>query len=417
MTRPTDPIPPSCLDDDGPDTLRPGGTPADADLESLLPFTTHIERQTIEQYIRLGGYRAVAEHLGIPEASVRRRVSVAKRRAAARGWAPAHDMTKTAPAGFSVRGVSTLYNADGKVSAQWVKTKQDDDTRKQAWLEAIADVVQPFRGTAELVEPPRHADGDLCVVVPWGDPHAGMLVSAGETGLAYDLDRWEDDILRHHAAMISKAPDAGVGVLANLGDLFHTNNAKNRTEKSGHPLDVSDMWGDVYRAVMQVQRQCIEMMRRKFRRTHVINVRGNHDPEASVSLSMAWEMVYENCADVTISTSEAWFHYFRFGTNLLGFCHGDKTTTDRLVTSMAVDRRKDWADTTYQKWYLGHVHHQEMDEVGCVYVQRYGTLAPPDSHAHSAGYRSNRTICMDVLHRDEGLINSFSNRYKMARAA
>lgn len=380
-------------------------------LTSILQYTTHAERQAVELYIELGSYVLVADRLGVDKETARRRVTAAKKRAARRGWSPGHDMTKTTPEGFSVKGISTLYGANGQVLTQWVKTKQEEDDQRQAWLEAVVSSCEPFRGTAEPVSEPSHADEDLCVVVPWGDPHAGMLASAAETGLEYNLRQWETDLLRHHQTMIAQAPNAAEGVLANLGDLFHSNNAKNRTEKSGHPLDVSHMWTEVYRTVMRAQRACIEMMRRKFKRTTVINVRGNHDPEAAASLSLAWEMVYENCPDVVISTPEAWFHYYRFGTCLLGFTHGDKTTNERLIGSMAVDRPTDWAETSYRKWYLGHVHHTEVKETSTVYVETYGTIAPADSHAHSAGYRSNRRICMDVLHRERGWLGTQGTRY------
>jgi hypothetical protein len=62
--------------------------------------------------------------------------------AALKGYSPAHDMTKPVPDGFKVRGVSSLYDKDGKLAAQWVKSSADDERREQLLREAVAALAE-----------------------------------------------------------------------------------------------------------------------------------------------------------------------------------------------------------------------------------------------------------------------------------
>ncbi|MES9148553.1 hypothetical protein ABER20_12025, partial [Cutibacterium acnes] len=66
----------------------------------------------------------IARKHGTGESTVReRRAKLAKS-----GWSPEHDMTKTVPEPYMVKGTSTLYDKDGQQVLQWVKTSVDRET-------------------------------------------------------------------------------------------------------------------------------------------------------------------------------------------------------------------------------------------------------------------------------------------------
>lgn len=91
-------------------------------------------------------------------------------------------MTKPVPDGFKVRGVSSLYDKDGKLAAQWVKSSADDERREEmmrAWAEAFAADVKPLPKPATV---PKHCDDDLMAVYPMGDPHFGMYAGGRMPG-------------------------------------------------------------------------------------------------------------------------------------------------------------------------------------------------------------------------------------------
>ena len=60
-----------------------------------------------------------------------------KRRAAKMGYSPEHSMTHTVPPGFRTKGVSSLYNAEGVLTAQWVKSVEDPAAQEAFMREAL----------------------------------------------------------------------------------------------------------------------------------------------------------------------------------------------------------------------------------------------------------------------------------------
>src|SRR6185295_8939132 len=94
-------------------------------IEQLLPYAAPGQGKMLRGVLEHGSLRR-AEKAGIANRrSLQRAVAAVRKRAALQGWSPRHDMTHTVPDGFSVKGVSTLYNSDGEVAAQWVKSQAD----------------------------------------------------------------------------------------------------------------------------------------------------------------------------------------------------------------------------------------------------------------------------------------------------
>jgi hypothetical protein len=84
-----------------------------------------------------------------------------------------------------VTAESTLFDAEGNVKLTWVKTKAENDERRD-WLQAIRDM----GGELPQVEPvaaPSDAS-ELLVVLPIGDPHVGLLSWHEDAGENFDLD-------------------------------------------------------------------------------------------------------------------------------------------------------------------------------------------------------------------------------------
>ena len=170
-----------------------------------------------------------------------------KRKDARRGWSPENDMTHTVPDGFAVKGVSTLYDAEGNVRSQWVKSSAEND-RLQMLADAVATIAEPFRGESDATPGPDRSNDDLLCVYPMGDPHLGMYAWAEETGSDFDLDIAERNLVRAVDHLVDLAPDASSALIINLGDFFHADNQSNKTSRSGNVLDVDTRWAKVLRA-------------------------------------------------------------------------------------------------------------------------------------------------------------------------
>lgn len=329
--------------------------------------------------------------------------TVERRRAALalKGYSPDHDMTRSVPDGFKVKGTSTLYRDDGSIAAQWVKSTADSERRAEMIREACIAMA------ADLPKlPARKASGtwqsDLLTAYPIGDPHIGMRAWAEECGADWDLSIAERVHCAAIDALVGAVPATERALIVNLGDLFHYDSMAPVTPRSGHMLDADGRYAKMIGVGIKVMRQCIESALTKHKTVHVVNVIGNHDETGAVWLSQALSHIYEREPRVTVDTSPSVFNYYRWGKVLIGCHHGHTCKPDKLPGVMAADRAKDWGETEHRYWWQGHIHHASVREFPGVMVESFGTLAARDAYATAGGWRSRESMTAIVLHKDHG---------------
>lgn len=310
-----------------------------------------------------------------------------------------------APAGYHLRGVSTLLDGAGNPVQTWVKTTQDRAAvNLEALLEAIKSLPDSFRETHRPNAAPAHLDADLLCVYPIGDSHFGMYAWRDECGASYDLEIAERLHCEAIARLSASAPPAKHALLISLGDFFHCDSNLARTARSGAPLDTDTRWQLVLKSGVRAFRRMVDVALEKHEQVRVICEIGNHDDYSAVMLAMAMDAFYERDERVTVDTSPEPFHYHRFGKCFIGVTHGSECKPGELPGIMAADRPADWGQTKHRYWYTGHVHTEQVREhPGCV-VESFRTLAPRDAWAHRSGYRADRDMRVDVLHREWGRI-------------
>ncbi len=289
------------------------------------------------------------------------------------------------PPGYHIKGKSTLYR-DGEVVLEWVKTSKDADQRVQMLLDAMSKIADKWMGLAEPVVAPAVSDDDLLVTYGMGDPHIGMFSPAKRA------------------------------LIVNVGDFFHADTRGNTTT-SGTPVDSDGRWPKVLATGVRLMRRCIDRALMKHDHVTVITEIGNHDWHTSIMLATCLAQFYENEPRVTIDTSPAKFHWYRFGKVLIGTTHGDTIKLMDLGEIMAADRPQDWGETQYRYWLTGHVHHDQTKELrGCI-VRTLRTLAPSDAWHKGQGYRSGQDMRCMVFHREWGQINEHTVGIAQVRAA
>jgi hypothetical protein len=370
----------------------------------IKEYATAVQREYIDAVNEHGSVRAAARAKGVNYSSVMNCIMVAEKNAALRGYAPAHDMHHSVPAPFVVKGVSTLYNAEGQVSAQWVKSKVDDQRALEALKEFVAELVKDAKGLSKVIAPPKLVDEDLLSVYPVGDPHFGMYAWKPETGADFDTEIAERLTFAAVDRLVSSAPNAHTAVLASLGDLMHADNSKNATPQSGNVLDVDSRHKRVILIACRAMKRCIYRLLEKNKVVHVRFVDGNHDPTASFAIAMALSEHFCNNERVVIDLDPSHFWYFRFGKVLLGFTHGDKAKAKDLLGVMAYDRPEDWGQTKFRHFYHGHLHQHGTMELPGMQVEWFRTLAPADAWAAGEGYRSGRDMWRIDMHKQFGEI-------------
>ena len=349
---------------------------------------------------RLGVAKAALE-LGIARRTLQLTLQRLVGMAARRGVSVEHDMTHAVPAQYEVRGVSTLYNADGKVSQQWVKSRLRDDDAARAMREAIEEMAAEYRGTAKPVKAPARSMASLLSVYPLGDPHIGCYAWAEEAGEDFDVNIARQDLLAAAGRLVDVAPASERALICNLGDFFHADSLSQLT-KSGHKLDVDTRWPRVLRLGCQLMVDLITLALRKHAKVEVINAIGNHDDHSSIMLSAFLEAWFHAEPRVHVHPTTSKFHYLEFGRCLSGVTHGDTVKHQMLGELMASDKPEAWGRTLHRYWYTGHIHHTSKTELRGAVVESFRTLAAKDAWHASQGYRSGRDMYAIVLDAEHG---------------
>lgn len=370
----------------------------------MKEFATPRQAEYVDAIIKHGGISAAARALKVHKSTISRRVEAIERRAALQGYAPAHDLTHTAPAPFLVKGTSTLYGEDGKLKAQWVKTSINGSQVEQVLREFVADLVEDVKGRSKIVPPPAHTEGDLLAAYAVGDPHFGMYSWAAETGDDFDAEIADQITTAAMDRLVGSAPKAEVALLLVLGDLMHADDTTNRTPAHGYPLDVDTRLPKVLQIALRVLKRAIYRMLEKHLQVIVRIVAGNHDPHSSFAIALALSEHFENNKRVRIDLSPSLFWFYRFGKVLIGATHGDKTKDFDLLGVMAADRSADWGETAFRYFYHGHIHHKKVIELPGMIVESFRTLAPKDAWHAGKGYRAGRDMVCVVHHKEFGEI-------------
>lgn len=351
-----------------------------------------------------------AASLGINRRTYQRRLAAIVKR----GYAPAHDMTHTVPDGYKVKGVSTLYRGD-EVVMQWIKSSEDAERQAALLREAVQAMVEDLPRL-----PRRKAEGKynakLMACYPIGDAHIGMLAWGEECGEDWDLAIAERIQCGAVADLVARAPAAEKATIVNLGDWLHYDSIAAVTPRSGHMLDADGRYAKMVRVAVKVIRQCIESALSRHRFVHVINAPGNHDETGALWLSAALAHIYEREPRVTVDTTPALFSYFRHGKVLVGVHHGHTAKPDKLPGIMAADRSKDWGESEWRYWWMGHIHHRSALEFPGVTVESFNTLAAKDAYATNGGWRADRNMKCIVLHEDFGEVARHTVNPKMLEA-
>lgn len=351
-----------------------------------------------------GSKRKAAKALGINHRTLEKSLQNLKMRAALQGHAPAHDMTHTAPEGFKVKGVSTLY-VDGKLSSQWVKTTADQEARERMLRQFVEDLCAEVKGKSPKIEPPTFTNADMLAVYPIGDMHHGMYADASETGDAdYDCKIASRSLELAVDYLASITPPSEDALLINVGDYIHGNDGSNETPGHGNRLDVDTRYGQVLHSAGLSLVRAIQRLMAKHKRVFFWCMPGNHDPDSAQAVALAVSFYFHDEPRVVVDLGTSQYKYMRFGENLIGSHHGNGAKGADLPLIMATDRKEDWGQTRHRVWHCGHIHHKTAKEYpGCV-VETHRTLAPQDAWAAGKGYRAQSDMNSIVYHREYGEI-------------
>jgi len=372
---------------------------------SLLKYCTTDRQRTVIEMHELGmGYTNIAKELNCSKWTIRDVVKTVQGRAELQGYSPQHDMRHTVPDTFKVRGVSTYYNDEGKPVGQWVKSIADKEAMLEAALEAFkAGFLEEIDGLYKPIEAPQAAkNSDRLSAYLIGDHHLNALCWSPETGGDdWDTNIAQDVLIKAVDKLVSAAGESQVGALINLGDFLHANSSDNKTAK-GTPVDVDGRLGRVIRVVGNLFRVLITRMLETHKEVWLINVRGNHDPDASLWLNEMMRLYFASEPRVKVFDNFSKWTHFEWGETLVVMHHGDRIKTQGLYEAVTRDYAEQWGRTKYRYLYHGHIHHRTVTELGGLHLESFGVLCPPDAYHSASGYGSARSMSCVILDKNYG---------------
>ncbi len=376
---------------------------------ALLPYCeTERQAEIIRSLVEHKSHRKAAKAMSLNPRNLNAAVHRVKQAAARQGYSPDHGMTHPVPDTHIAKGVSTLYDADGAIRAQWVKSS----LKAEEQLQALRDAVEALRDDIPKAKPvaaPKTCAADLLNLYVITDFHLGMRAWPEETRSdAWDTDIAEKMLVEWFAKAIQTGPAAGTAVLAQLGDLLHFDSLQAVTPTSGHLLDADTRYQRVVRVVIRVLRQVVAMLLAKHDSVHIIMAEGNHDIASSAWLREVFAAFYSDEPRVTVDTSPDPYYCYEFGANGLFFHHGHLRKMAELDKVFASKFRDVFGRTKYAEGHSGHLHHDRAIESALMTIYQHDTLAANDSHGSRHGYKSKRCAPVITYHRDHGRVQSLS---------
>lgn len=360
--------------------------------------------QLIDMFNQGLSNRQIGANLGMHPTSIDAR----KKRLVAKGYSPDHDMTHHCPDGYTVKGVSTYYNKDGKPTGQWVKTNADHERFLEIQKEAFTALCEELKPVKPIKGPKRTAS-DLLNLHVLTDYHMGMLSWDEETGGNWDLQIAEALLINWFTYAIHHAPDAEVGVLAQMGDFLHFDSLEAVTPASKHILDADSRYQKVVRSAIRCLRHIVDLMLAKYGKVHVIVSDANHDPIGGVWLREMLSALYERNRRITIDVSPATFNVYEHGLTSLFFHHGHKKKPENIHDVFASMFRDVFGRTKFSYAHMGHQHHKLAKETNLMIIEQHRTMAEKDAYAARGGWLAGRSadvITYSKIHGEVGRLTT-----------
>lgn len=370
----------------------------------LVQYASVRQLEYLEAVDKHGSINKAAAALGVGRTTIQDSLKSLRRKAAASGFSPEHDMTRTVPEGYLVRGVSSLYDKDGKLSAQWVKSSIDQQRQAEMQKAAYAAMAEELPRLGVLA-PVTSTQTNLCTVYTLTDSHVGMLAWHEEGGADWDLKIAEATLVGCFERMVASSPAAQQCVIAQLGDFLHHDSAVAPvTPSHGHILDVDGRMPKMVKVAIRVLRRLIDIALQKHEKVILLLAEGNHDISSSVWLRAMFQALYELEPRIEVIDSALPYYTHQHGETMLAWHHGHLSKNEALPILFASQFPKIWGNTTKRYAHTGHRHHAHEKEHSGMTVIQHPTLAARDAYAARGGWMAERTATAITYHSKYGQV-------------
>jgi Calcineurin-like phosphoesterase len=139
----------------------------------------------------------------------------------------------------------------------------------------------------------------------------------------------------------------------NTGDLLNSDNYRNQTTNLTN-VESQEDWESAIQKAYDFTTQIIDFASKFGKKVTFVNIRGNHDYNASYVLGEGLKKIYEKQDRITILNSKNSTIYYEFRKNAFMFSHGDKNA-DRLPLTFATEF-EGFSKCKFRHIHTGHTH-------------------------------------------------------------
>jgi len=312
------------------------------------------------------------------------------------------DSGNTIGLGEQLKGTSTLYDQDGNVKIQWVKTDVAVEAKVSAIEKAVKAIAKKLRNKhtpVPFVNP--NTLEDLATVYISNDIHFGALMWEPESGTDWDLDIASSTVNSAYDYLFNTSPDSAVGIVVDLGDLTEVDNYKNMTPHSGNILSVDSRFPKILKAAYTSLIYAVDQALLKHELVYFVNIAGNHDIVTGLAIREIIAAWFRNEPRVIVDISPTAIKYHQHGQTLLQFAHGDGMKMSHAGEVMAVDCQDIFSDTTARYSHFGHTHKDAVYDGRICKAESHRNLAPLNDWAAHKGFRRQLGTMKSITYSDK----------------
>ena len=196
-----------------------------------------------------------------------------------------------------------------------------------------------------------------------------------------------------------------------LGDILHYDTAYKTTTK-GTPqcsnVDFEKMFITaeqmLVKLVMSVYNTLTQFT--EHHSLHIIYVPGNHDTILGFALMNVLEAFFHDNSDIRFDLRQQSRKFTKYGTNLVGFIHGDMNAK-RLNQWLYTDARHLISGAKQIEVHCGHLHSEQVSEDNGMTVRHLPTICGQSPFEYKQGYHSVRRLNAFLWDAQQGLQNIY----------
>lgn len=347
---------------------------------------TEKQEAVVRAYLKAGSITGAARELNCDRANLRRTIRLLE----AKGEVP-WNSSAPRPEHLSYGKSTVQLNAEGHVIQEW-RRQQPQQQAMQLFVDALCDQARG-KGKVKKRKARKTDTSDTLFELDIFDAHVGMYADEKETlDTNYDCDIAAQRMIEAVEDLASKANRPQKAVLVLGGDMMHSDNRSNRTEHSGHVLDVDTRYHRVVDYLVAACVDAVAVAAKIAENVEVVVLEGNHSWHSEVWLSRVLEAYYSNVDHVTIKRSPSPRKSMVWGNNFLAWSHGDRIAAQKWPMIIAAEFAKEWGQTKFRHLKCGHVHHKKViapvtiDEQSGLVVEYLEALCPTDAWHAGAGF-------------------------------